>query len=338
MGGSWGSGMMVGMRFEPIDRPAQAFQQSVTPDHIQRIARRVFGRDAVSAAELGLGMYNTTYKVTIEGRDRPVVMRFAPDPARQARSERELMRNEYATAPYLAPIAPLMPRIIAADWSHELIGRDYMVQTFLDGVPAPDRLPSYPRPTWTGFFRRLGEITRTVHDIRGPGFGPVAAPTYRTWSEAVAGALHELAADAEDAGLHGADLRKAAALAESRSDVLDEITEPRLLTGDLWTVNTMVAADAPEPTLTGVLDLDRTWWGDPAADWTIRMANAKKDERLAFWEAYGEPDRTPAAVWRSVIYEIRHLGAIRLERHRHGQTDGVSRSYDDVAAALAEID
>src|SRR5690606_33381715 len=92
----WGTGSarMGGMRFEPIERPAEAFQQPVTPGHIQRIARRWFGRDAVSAAELGLGMYNTTYKVMIEGRERPVVMRFAPEPGRQARSERELMRNE----------------------------------------------------------------------------------------------------------------------------------------------------------------------------------------------------------------------------------------------------
>ncbi|WP_345400039.1 phosphotransferase [Nonomuraea salmonea] len=134
------------MHFQPIERPAQAFQQPVTPAHLQEISRRVFGRDVVEAVELGLGMYNTTYKVTIEGRDRPVVMRFAPEPARQARSERELMRNEYATAPYLAPIAPLMPRIIAADWSHELIGRDYLVQTLLDGVPAPRRPARLPPP------------------------------------------------------------------------------------------------------------------------------------------------------------------------------------------------
>ncbi|MGP4097800.1 phosphotransferase family protein [Nonomuraea sp. KM90] len=326
------------MDFQPIERPGEAFQQPVTARHLQEISRRVFGRDALSAVELGLGMYNNTYKVTVAGQDRPVVMRFAPEPARQFASERQLMRNEYATVPYLSVIAPLMPRIVAADWSHDLIGRDYLVQTLLDGVPAPERLPGYPRPLWTGFYRRLGEITRSVHDVRGPRFGPVADPRYDTWSQAVTGSLTEIAADLENAGLDGADLRKAADLAADRHDVLDEITEPRLLTGDLWTVNVMIAAEAPEPTVTGVLDLDRTWWGDPAADWTIRMAAARQDERLAFWEAYGEPDRAPAAAWRSSIYEIRHLGAVRLERHRHGHAERVRESYDAVAAVLAEID
>ncbi|MFC5828175.1 phosphotransferase family protein [Nonomuraea insulae] len=325
------------MEFQPIERAAQAFQQPVTARHIEQISRRVFDGDAVSARELGLGMYNNTYKVTVEGQDRPVIMRFAPEPARQFASERELMRNEYATVPYLSVIAPLMPRVIAADWSHELIGRDYLIQTCLGGVPAPEHLRDYPRPTWRSFYRRLGEITRTVHDVRGPRFGPVAAPAYDTWSQAVAGSLAEIAADVESVGLDAADLRKVADLAAERHHLLDEITEPRLLAGDLWTVNVMIAAEAPEPTITGVLDLDRTWWGDPAADWTIRLASARRDERLAFWEAYGELGGDQAAEWRSLVYEVRHLGAVRLERHRHGQGDRVRESYDAVAAALAAL-
>ncbi|MER7004119.1 hypothetical protein ABT297_13900 [Dactylosporangium sp. NPDC000555] len=104
-----------------------------------------------SAVELGAGMYNNTYRVQVRGRDQPVVLRVAPPAAKQFRSERELMRNEYATVPWLTSIAPLMPQVVAADWSHEVIDRDYLVQTLLDGVPAPDHLGSYPRTTWPHF-------------------------------------------------------------------------------------------------------------------------------------------------------------------------------------------
>ena len=58
-------------------------------------------------------------------------------------------------------------------------------------------------------------------------------------------------------------------------------------------------AEAAEPTITGVLDMDRTWWGDPTADWTIRMALAKQHERVAFWETYEERDRSSCAARRS---------------------------------------
>ncbi|WP_127361662.1 phosphotransferase family protein [Actinacidiphila soli] len=327
------------MEFQPIERGAGAFQQTVTAEEIQAICARVFGTGtlAVRAVELGAGMYNNTYRVDLQGQEHPVVVRVAPEPGRQFRSERELMRNEYASVPWLAPIAPLMPRVIAADWSHEVIGRDYLVQSFLQGVPAPDRLGGYPRSAWPVFFRQMGAIARTVHAVRGPSFGPVAGPVYATWSAAVTASLEDIAADLDSVGLDAADLRKVAAVAAHHRDVLDEITQPRLLAGDLWTVNVMLADHAAEPMISGVLDMDRTWWGDPAADWTIRMALAKQDERVAFWDTYGPQDRSPATAWRSHLYEARHLGAIRLERHRLGNTDGVNNTFGTMATVLSAL-
>jgi aminoglycoside phosphotransferase (APT) family kinase protein len=327
------------MDFRPIERTAEAFQQPVTAAEILTMCQRAFGTQVqvVSAVELGNGMYNNVYRVTVAGQARPVVLRVAPEPARQFRSERQLIRNEYAGVPHLAVIAALMPQIVAADWTHEVIGRDWMIQTFLDGIPAPEHLGAYPRSVWPTFFRCMGRIARDVHAVRGPHFGPVAGPAYATWSEAVTASLEEIAADVDSVGLDAADLRKVADLAGRERAVLDAITEPRMLSGDLWTVNTMLAESAPEPTITGVLDMDRLWWGDPAADWTIRMARAKQDERLAFWESYGPLDRSPAATWRSRVYEARHLGAIRLERHRLGKTDGICGTYDDMAQVLADL-
>lgn len=327
------------MDFQPVERASEAFQQSLTAQEIGKVCRLAFG-DAttpVSAVELGTGMYNNVYRVALAGRDRPVILRVAPEEARQFRSERHLMRNEYGSVPWLAVIAPLMPQVLAADWSHEVIGRDWMIQTHLDGVPAPEHLGTYPRTAWPTFFRQMGAIARSVHDVRGPHFGPVGGPGHGTWSEAVITSVEEIAVDLDGAGLDAADVRKVAAVAAHERAVLDEVTEPGLLTGDLWTVNVMLDAGAAEPTITGVLDMDRTWWGFPAADWTIRMALAKQDERVAFWETYGEPDRSPAAVWRSLVYEVRHLGAVRLERHRLGNPAGVEHTYDAVAAVLADL-
>jgi aminoglycoside phosphotransferase (APT) family kinase protein len=109
------------------------------------------------------------------------------------------------------------------------------------------------------------------------------------------------------------------------------------LSGDLWTVNCLLDADAPEPLISGVLDFDRTEFGDPAADWTIRMAQARQDEREAFWDSYGPMDRSPSAVQRAGIYEARHLAAIRLERHRLNNPGAVRETYGTMAKTLAEL-
>ncbi|GAA3381370.1 hypothetical protein GCM10020367_72350 [Streptomyces sannanensis] len=220
-------------------------------------------------------MYNTTYRITVDSLREPVILRIAPAGRQQINCERELMRDEYATVPYLSPIAGIVPRVLFADWSQEITGRDWIVQSHLTGVPAPERLHAYPRDQWPGFFAQLGEITARVHAVHSPHFGPVAGPGHRTWSAAVIASLNAIAGNLEHLGLDAADVRKVADLATEHHHVLDEITEPRLLTGDLWTVNTMLDSEAPEPVITGVLDLDRTLFGDPAADWTIRMACAK---------------------------------------------------------------
>jgi len=328
------------MEFRPIERAADSFQEPVTIAQIDAVCRRVFGPhvQVAAAVELGAGMYNNTYRVDLVGKPDSVVLRFAPKQAKQFSSERHLMRNEYATIPWLTSLAPLMPKVIAADWSHEVVARDYMVQSFLTGRPAPEHLGNYPQSSWSSFFEQIGLIAREVHAVRGPLFGPVTAATHTTWSAAVAASLSDIGNDLDTAGLDSADIREVVAAVDQYRAVLDEITEPRLLAGDLWTVNVMLDGTAAEPMISGVLDLDRTSWGDPAADWTIRMAAAKPGtERDAFWDTYGAPDEGPAATLRSRFYEARHLGAIRLERHRLANSVGVRDTYPDMAAALADV-
>lgn len=327
------------MEFRPIERAADAFQQSVTPEQIEEMCRRAFGScvQVSSAVELGNGMYNNTYRVEI-GADRPVILRVAPARARQYRIERHLMRNEYASVPYLAPIGAMIPRTLAVDFTHEIIDRDYLWQTMLDGVEGPEGIGNYPRPQWTSFFRQMGEITSSIHSVRGERFGPVAGPGFGAWSEALFAFFADLAADLDDVGLDSADVREVAAEAEKDRAVLDEITEPRLLHGDLWTVNVMMGPGAAEPTIVGVFDNDRTCWGDPASDWTIYMAARKPGtERDAFWESYGPLSTAPSALRRSLFYRAKHIGAIRLERHRLGNADSVPETYGQMRDVLEEL-
>ncbi|WP_156096451.1 phosphotransferase family protein [Amycolatopsis jejuensis] len=240
------------------------------------------------------------------------------------------MRNEYLSAPYFAPIAPLLPRTLVADFTHQVIGRDYVLQAVLAGQPGPEVLRGFAPEARTPYFHRLGEITRAVHDVRGPGFGIVAGPHFATWSEALISYFADNAADVEDVGLDATDLRAVGAHAEREAALLDEITEPRLMHGDLWHANVMLS---PDLDITGVFDHDRSWWGDPAADWTIYLASAKPD-RNAFWDTYGHLDDSPAARRRALYYRARHIGAVRLERHRLGKAGRLVESYAELAEVL----
>ncbi|MGI6874834.1 phosphotransferase family protein [Amycolatopsis sp. 3B14] len=89
--------------------------------------------------------------------------------------------------------------------------------------------------------------------------------------------------------------RRTSGRRRDRRVVLDEITEPRLLHGDLWTANVLLSPGAPEPLIGGVLDHDRASWGDPAADWSLYAASRPDPVRDAFWAGYGRPADTAQA-------------------------------------------
>lgn len=316
------------MIWEPIERQAGAYQQALSEDEVTAIAQRAFGNEytLASAIELGDGTYNTTYRLTLD-TGLESILRVAPEPARQFRSERAFMRNEHAAAPYFAPVAALMPRTIAVDFTHTLIGRDYMVQSVVPGVPARIGLEKYPRVEWAWFFRDLGMITRRIHAVRGTAFGPAAGPGFDSWGTAVHACFADLVADIEHAGLDADDVCEAAASAAERRDVLDEIREPRLL-----------QPDEPHPTVSGFFDCDRATWGDPESDWAIyRAAGRPGTERDAFWEAYGPLDPGPRAVWRRALYQVRNIAAARLENHRLAQAEGIAASYRDMRGALDRL-
>lgn len=294
------------------------------------MCRRAFGDDvAVDAVtEIGVGTYNSTYRVEIAGRN-PVILRIAPDDGHDA------MRNEYAAAPFLAALGALVPRVLAVDFTRQIAGRDYMFQALLPGVPASG-IAALP----ASYYRQLGAITRTIHDVRGDRFGRVAGPTFATWSDALTDAFTVLASDYDDAGLDSTPLRRIVAAVGAHRDAVDAAGEPRLLHGDLWQLNILVAG-SDDATITGVLDWDAASWGDPLADWTIHQVRLRtgKTDMEAFWETYGPPPDDAGAGVRELLYEARSRAGSRLDIHRRGldiaSISPVHWDVADIAEALA---
>lgn len=332
------------MDFRPVERPAGASQEPVTAVEVEAMCGRVLGEAAEvrSAVELGWGSYNTTFRVELEGR-RPVVLRVAPRPEAQLRSERHWLRSEYAATAWLVGLGKLVPQVLGADFTHQVIRRDYMVQTFLPGVPAADKLPSYDRALWPGFFAQLGAITRRVHEVPGESWGPVAAPIDELWSDAMLRSLTDSTADLARWSLPSDDVARLCGVVEANRDQLDHIDglqEPRLLHGDLWTANILLDPVADKPTVIGVVDSERAWWGDPFADWTIYRADARAvtAERHAFWSAYGDRPEGPHVDWRRQIYRGRHLVAERVEAARGGHLDRVGATVAELADVLSTLE
>jgi aminoglycoside phosphotransferase (APT) family kinase protein len=342
MTGDLGKPVSVGeAKVVAIERAPEDFQQPVAPSVLLAICRRALG-DGVrvrQVVEIGIGTYNSTYRVDLADGE-PVILRVAPEPSRQPPGAREAMRNEYAALPFLAPLGSLVPRTLAVDFTHQLVNRDYLVQTKLAGVPASHQLAALSPSALRRLYRELGSVTRTIHDVTGRAFGPVAGPSHDTWSSALIAAFEQLAEAFTAAGLDPDPAHRMIGASRRHRAELDEVTVPALLHGDLWTLNLLVDNDPDRPTITGVLDCDAASWGDPMSDWTInRVLSRPGAEVDAFWQTYGRPASGETASIRALLYRARNVLGARLDIHRRGLslTDIPPVHWDvtDVLTALA---
>lgn len=324
-------GYVRAVRFTTIERSPASFVRPMDAGVLARLCERAFPAAEVTAiTELRWGSYNNAYRVEF-AKDEPVVLRVAPEQERQFRVEHGMMRNEYAAAPYFAVVADLLPRIVFADFTRQLVDRDYLFETVVPGTPLPDVVGGRAGREHAPLFEQMGDVARRIHTVSGPGFGPVAGPWCDTWSEALVRYFRVAADDVRDAGYDATDIRALADETERLAAVVDEITEPRLLHGDGWTGNFLVGGDM---TVSGVVDWDRAEWGDPLSDWAIQRALQRPDSvRQAFWTGYGRP-RTVATGVRQDIYHAKFLLGLRLDMSRPGL--GASRS-EDIAANRAEF-
>ncbi|MGW4774931.1 hypothetical protein ACWEO2_43765 [Nocardia sp. NPDC004278] len=103
------------------------------------------------------------------------------------------MRNEHAARPFLAGIATLLPQLLAVDFTHEVLDRDYIFYSKLPDVPATTRFRQFDTDQGQQFFEQIGTLAHRIASGVGPGFGSLG-PIFRH-VERGAAACHHAAAD-----------------------------------------------------------------------------------------------------------------------------------------------
>jgi aminoglycoside phosphotransferase (APT) family kinase protein len=330
------------------DNTEDALPSRLTAEQVAAICRRAFGRPTplTSVRELVGGTINSAYLLTIEPA-RNVLLRVAPPPSPSTSWDTAaLMRREHAMRPFFAAIAHLMPQPLLVDFTHQLIDRDFMVQTYIEGerwdAVADDLTPAAHTALWQQF----GTILGAIHATRGTVFGlPEPGMQFARWSQAIVALFERIHADMRTGQLDAAALDVIMPAIRTNTWLLDEMTEPRLLHGDLWLFNLIIQDQHTDsPRIVGVLDADRAWWGDPMADWTMFVLDkadgpGMNDARAAFWQAYGQPQRTTSAQLRSHVYDAMHAGIALLWATREDDQETIARAHHTlqrVADALSE--
>ncbi len=339
------------MQYTLIERAADTHQQPLSLEQICAISARALGseKEIATVQELAGGDYNNTYLITFTD-DLKVILRVAPAPDRLSPGRGiGLMRNEHFFQPFFASIASLMPRTIQADFTHQLIDRDYIFQTFMEGERWSAVAEQLSPEENTALWQQFGAITKNIHSVEGDFFGsPILGNTSDEWSTYIIDELSEIIQELESAQIDASDIKTLYELAEQHHDLLDEVRQPHLLHGDLWTYNILIKRDPDGPRITAVLDADGCSWGDPLADWMMFLFHTKAEASIkhviegapAFWQAYGQLEHSKGVRFRELLYRARPYAGLRMDYHLEGNKDQMLRTYDklrDIIAALQDV-
>jgi len=119
------------------------------------------------------GKFNTTYFV--EGTPEPLVLRIAPpdDRDRMLFYEHHMMHQEPALHTLLRKQTDVpIPAILAHDFSHRQIDRDYLLMERIPGTPISG-LGNLDQQTFDDILREVGRCLRQVHALTGDRYGYV---------------------------------------------------------------------------------------------------------------------------------------------------------------------
>ncbi|MDP9794747.1 aminoglycoside phosphotransferase (APT) family kinase protein [Catenuloplanes nepalensis] len=274
------------------------YRQELTRDWIEGVLGRAGLDDRLAeAGELGGGTFNTVFRLRLEDGARLILKVAPPAGAPVMRYERGLLAAEALYYERAAGRAPV-PEVVHAE-------PGLLMMTELPGTTVAEDMRHYSAEARARLRHALGGYLANLHTITGDaGFGYPADPLRPTWPEAFHGMVDALLADAAD---HRVELPKPAAQLRSLIDKagLGDVTTPVLVHFDLWDGNILMSRGR----VTGLIDAERAFWGDPIADFpSLSLFGEIDDDFLAGYRAaggtFGEAEARRLKAYQAYLYLI----------------------------------
>ena len=248
---------------------------------------------AVSAEPLGAGEFNTVLAVkTNDGN--AYALKVAPsEDADVQLYEKGMMRSEVHFYSLMREHTDIsVPDVLYADFSHELLPADWFVMTLIKG-----RHPSGEKgEEAAALAEELARMAASMHKVRGEGFGYIQRGLHPSWHEAVRAMTEDLLRDAEKKGVRSRRGEKLLRLIDKHAGTLNK-AECRMVNYDIWMLNIIVQETA-EGKKFWWIDPERSFWGDPIADFVCLEFFKPFRKKTLSARAYNERADVPVTLSR----------------------------------------
>lgn len=335
------------MRLEDLDPSLAAVLEAVS----------VTAADVMECAPLAGGTYNSLLRVVLRDGRRWVVKR--PPSAGGVSTlgyEHNLLRGEteYYSAARDLPGVPV-PRLVHVETGDEPPVVSGLVMTECPGVSWHEADASLTPGERAQLRAELGAVVARLHTATGPEFGYPArpfGPQAADWRGTFTAMTDAVLDDAERYGVRlPQPVERVREMIAETGDVLTEVTRPALVHFDLWQGNLLIDGPPGARTLSGVIDAERMFWGDPVAEFVSLALFGDIEQDDAFLTGYaaagGDATFTDSVrlrlhLYRCYLYLIMLVEAVprRYPREQLAWTrqhvgGHLSASLDAVTTALA---
>ncbi|RDG38379.1 phosphotransferase family protein [Streptomyces corynorhini] len=307
--------------------------------------------DVLECEPLTGGTYNTLHRVVLRDGARWIVKIPPPASLPGLSHERGLLGGEveFYTAAGRIPGVPV-PRVVRYETDPGAPTGAFLVMSACPGASWQEwegRLAAGERAALRA---ELGGVVARLHTVTGHGFGYPArpfGPLAATWREAFTRMLARLLEDAVHYGVRLPRTPDAiGALASGAAGALDEVTVPVAVHFDLWQGNVLLDGAPGARTVSGIVDGERMFWGDPLADF-VSLALLDDIERdgdfLAGYAAAGgtvrwdRAARVRMAFYRCYLYLIMLVEAVPRAYPRDHREWADRHVAPRLEAALVEL-
>jgi len=316
--------------------------QTLSEEELRAVTLRYFGEQLNGWELLRGGLFNTTYRLDM--KDRSVILRLGPVHREVLLPyERYLMASEPVVQELMLRHGIPTSKTLMLDRDRAVLDRDIAAVEPIPGVSMTslELDPVQERD----ICRKAGELTHSIHAISAGDLpDPPKHPFGRTslvlngegsasWREAMLLEMHQWVGMAEAISLFEQEMiGRCIRCFEALSGVFDDITEPRLVHGDLWYGNLLVDENG---SLLAIIDNDRSFFGDPDFDLMLPWMPHE-----SFMEGYGSAlDMSDRAVLRRRLYRfLLLLEDTYILKAEYRDPEGYHRSKDEVCTCLEELE
>ena len=293
-------------------------------EKIESLVKNAFGNkvNVITISELEDGWFNAIYLVALDD-NREVVLKVAPSPEiKVLRYEKNIMNAEVEVMKLLKSSTKIpVPEIYYYDTSKNIINNEYYFMEKIQGQPYSKIKENLPECHKESIEIELGRYNRQINDIKNDRFGNVGQMEKMNfkWSETFFNLVKDILLDGQEYEVKlPFDYDYIEALFLEKTQVLDLVTEPSLVHWDLHDGNVFV--DESTYKITGIIDFERAFWGDPL----IEVYFGDFFNKKYFTKGYGiELITTKEAECRRILYNIYLYLIMVIEcKYRHVENQG----------------